>query len=204
MFYTIYKITNLQNNKIYIGKHQTNDLNDNYMGSGKYLLRAINKYGIDKFKKEVLFCFDNEEAMNNKEAELVNEEFCFRNDTYNLCDGGKGGFSYINRTRDHATHNQQIADNRDYSLTDKSYITYEFIENSRERTKRFWAEGKFKFIPDNTGYKFTEEQKQRLSLSHKGSKNSQYGTMWITNGQENKKIKKEVDIIPEGWYKGRK
>jgi hypothetical protein len=37
-----------------------------------------------------------------------------------------------------------------------------------------------------------------------GSKNSQYGTMLITNGQENKKIKKEVDIIPEGWYKGRK
>ena len=27
--------------------------------------------------------------------------------------------------------------------------------------------------------------------------------MWITNGSENKKIKKS-DIIPEGWNKGRK
>lgn len=34
-------------------------------------------------------------------------------------------------------------------------------------------------------------------------KNSQYGTMWITNGRENKKIKKDVDNIPDGWYKGR-
>ena len=29
------------------------------------------------------------------------------------------------------------------------------------------------------------------------------GTMWITNGLKNKKIK-SIDIIPEGWYKGRR
>lgn len=27
--------------------------------------------------------------------------------------------------------------------------------------------------------------------------------MWITDGIENKKIKKDVDNIPQGWYKGR-
>lgn len=54
-------------------------------------------------------------------------------------------------------------------------------------------------IPD-----IKERQKQALSkIGHQqGSKNSQYGTMWITNGLENKKIKR-VDNIPEGWYKGR-
>jgi len=35
-----------------------------------------------------------------------------------------------------------------------------------------------------------------------GSKNSQYGKMWITDGINNKKIKKE-EIISEGWKKGR-
>lgn len=35
-----------------------------------------------------------------------------------------------------------------------------------------------------------------------GQKNSQYGTMWITNGVQNKKIKK-CDTLPEGWYRGR-
>lgn len=35
-----------------------------------------------------------------------------------------------------------------------------------------------------------------------GQKNSQYGTMWITNGVQNKKIKK-CNTLPEGWYRGR-
>lgn len=95
--FLIYKITNKINGKIYIGKHITKNIDDGYMGSGKHLKRAINKYGIENFEREILFCFDNELEMNSKEAELVTEEFCLREDTYNLCVGGQGGFSYINR-----------------------------------------------------------------------------------------------------------
>lgn len=50
MKYTIYKITNKVTGKIYIGKHQTEDLNDGYMGSGKLLKRAQEKYGINSFE----------------------------------------------------------------------------------------------------------------------------------------------------------
>ena len=92
MFYTIYKITNTVNGKYYIGKHQTKDLNDGYMGSGKHLKRAIKKHGIDNFSKEILHVFQTEQEMNDKEKELVLlEENC-----YNLCPGGHGGFGYIN------------------------------------------------------------------------------------------------------------
>lgn len=98
MYYTIYKTTNLVNSKIYIGMHVTDDPNDGYLGSGKVLQQAIRKYGKEKFKKEILFVFDNEQEMKDKEKEIVTEAFCLRNDTYNLCNGGKGGFGYINRS----------------------------------------------------------------------------------------------------------
>jgi len=76
MHYTIYKITNKINNKFYIGKHKTDNLDDDYMGSGKYLLHSIKKYGVDNFVKEILFVFDKESEMNAKEKELVSKEFC--------------------------------------------------------------------------------------------------------------------------------
>lgn len=44
----------------------------------------------------------------------------------------------------------------------------------------------------------------KSAIHQAGNKNSQYGTMWITNiaTGEDKKIKK-TDVIPSGWEKGR-
>lgn len=35
-----------------------------------------------------------------------------------------------------------------------------------------------------------------------GVSNPQFGTMWITNGTRNMKIKKDLDM-PDGWRRGR-
>jgi hypothetical protein len=88
MYYTIYKTTNLINNKIYIGQHITDNLDDGYLGSGTNLHKAIKKYGKENFKKEILHIFDNFDDMDNKEKELVTKEFVLREDTYNLIQGG--------------------------------------------------------------------------------------------------------------------
>lgn len=44
------------------------------------------------------------------------------------------------------------------------------------------------------------KQSKEVILKKTGEKNGSYGTMWITNGKENKKIKNTE--IPEGWWKG--
>lgn len=92
MNYTVYKITNKINEKIYIGCHKTKNINDDYMGSGKLIKKAIEKYGLENFDKLVLYNFDNNLDMLKKEAELVNREFIKRKDVYNLVEGGGGGW----------------------------------------------------------------------------------------------------------------
>lgn len=90
MFYTIYKTTNLINNKFYIGMHQTDNIQDRYLGSGKTLLKAIRKYGRKNFKKEILYIFKTYEEMVLKEEELITLELCKQEDCYNNNKGGVG------------------------------------------------------------------------------------------------------------------
>lgn len=93
MHYIVYETTNLINNKIYIGVHKTENLNDGYLGSGVGIKRAITKYGKENFSREVIeFCGSYDDAL-ALEAELVNEEFISRRDTYNIIKGGYEGFA---------------------------------------------------------------------------------------------------------------
>lgn len=94
MYYTVYKTTNLVNSKIYIGVHKTDNPNDTYLGSNRILKAALEKYGQEKFKKEILFNCSSEEEMYRKESELVTEDFCSRKDTYNIAPGGKGNSNF--------------------------------------------------------------------------------------------------------------
>ena len=94
--YLIYEITNKINDKKYIGCHITDNENDNYMGSGKYLKKAIHKYGIEKFEKKILYFCENEIDMLNKERELVNEEIVNSKDYYNISIGGNSWYHINN------------------------------------------------------------------------------------------------------------
>jgi hypothetical protein len=206
VFYTIYKIVHTGSGKEYIGKHQTKDLDDGYMGSGKVLRRAVEKHGAGKFRKEILHVFQTEQEMNDKEAELVTEEYCDRNDTYNLCPGGHGGFGYINKNRLQCLHDRKKSN--EIRRKNEKWLKKTIETGTQNLDSKKALESLKKKYPKGAFYgkKHTEEWKKSHSLlmkeRQKGKKNSQYGTMWITNGAENRKIKKDLPL-PEGWRKGR-
>ncbi len=208
MFYTVYKITNIINDKIYIGKHQTKNINDGYFGSGTYLKKSIIKHGPENFIKEIIHIFDNEGEMNAKEKELVSLEFCLREDTYNIAVGGLGGFGF-------RTAEQRIESGSKGQRIFKEKYGPEFLQiigkKGRDKIQQLLKDdpdfmkkfNKRSFLNKH----HTEESKLKIgqanSVHQKGSKNSQFGKMWITDGVDSKKIK-NTDNIPEGWYKGRK
>lgn len=102
--FIVYKTTCLINNKVYIGVHQTDnpDVFDGYIGNSiniynrRWALEhpkfpfhyAVIKYGVNNFKRETLFQFNNKKDAYNKEAEIVTEEFIKSNDNYNVAVGG--------------------------------------------------------------------------------------------------------------------
>jgi len=84
----IYKITNLINNKFYIGQDIKND--DKYFGSGKLIISAIKKYGKENFKKEILEYCTDENQMDEREIFWIKElNATNRKIAYNICEGGK-------------------------------------------------------------------------------------------------------------------
>jgi hypothetical protein len=213
MFYTIYQITNNTNGKVYIGKHQTSDLNDGYMGSGKLILEAVRKYGEESFTKDILHICSSEEEMNAKEQEIVTPEFCERKDTYNLCPGGHGGFGYINNNeplRKQKNMKARVAADKvimeRYGVDNPSKIPGVSSKISKANKEAYASGRKQKKTPDWTGKKHKEETLIKMSLAKKGKRtgpeSSQFGSMWITDGIANTKISKDA-AIPTGWRKGR-
>lgn len=219
MFYYLYKITNLVNNKVYVGVHKTENMSDGYMGSGKIIRQAIKKYGLSNFKKEILETFDDYQSMLTRESEIVNEKFISKNCVYNMKLGGSGGFDYINANKLNLT--KEVLEKRGKSISDHFRNNPREIgtftgKNHTEKSKLIISE-KRKLFFENGGThpkgmlnkKHKEETKNHLSevmktngslIGKKGLEHPAGGTKWYNDG---KKHIRSVKHPGEGWIEGR-
>jgi group I intron endonuclease len=219
MYYLVYKITNNVNGKIYIGVHKTEDRNDGYVGSGKILKRAIKKYGIEHFTKEILYECKSKKEMFQREANIVDEEFVARKDTYNIKLGGFGGWDYLNNGSE--SHIKRCSKAGKIGIKSTLLIFQEKLKNDPEFLKKhnersskilkdLWKNGS---IGDGfAGRKHTRATKRKIgaanSIHQMGKGNSQYGKCWVYSFKEKKSItirKEDLEkYLEDGWIKGRK
>jgi hypothetical protein len=209
-YYFLYKTTCVVNNKYYIGAHSTNNIDDGYMGSGKYLKNSIKKYGKENFKRDILYFLESYSELLNKEEEIVTDDLLNDCLCMNLKQGGSGGWTVEQQRLNAIKSNekQKWLWENDLEWRQKK------SETSSRIDKELHEKGILKTWKENyswIGKKHKEESKRKIgeknSLNHFGEKNSQYNTCWIFNEkfEKNKKIRnEEIDVwIKQGWVKGR-
>lgn len=156
-FNYIYLITNKINSKIYIGKHSTNNLDDGYMGSGKLISKAIQKYGIENFTKEYLGFCDSEDTLNYLERFYI-KKYKAREVGYNLTDGGEGicgyNFSDESKQKIRCCHmGKHLTEEHKQKLSEKGKGRVVGIETRKKLSRKL------------KGRVFSEEHKHKISIS---------------------------------------
>ena len=199
MNYIIYKTTNTISKKYYIGCHQTVNLDDGYLGSGKYLKRAIKKYGIKNFTFQILHILPTKEEMFQLERELVNEELVKDPLSYNLKIGGSGGNPGIVGAFKGKTHSAETKEKqRQASLkqvtTDQTRIKISQNNWAKTNPELFRKHA----IAANLGKPKSSEQRKKQAEAQQGKK-------LVNNGIISKwaAAQELLELIQQGWVLGK-
>lgn len=177
-FNFIYVTTNLVTGHQYVGKHTSNNLNDNYLGSGSLIMLKIKEYGRKNFKREILEFFEEGEnhlLLEKKYIDILNTKIP---NGYNInSDGGTCGFFYdetskklskISKGRVKSPeHIKKLSEARKGKPTWNKGKTNVYSDKAKEKMRA----AKLNKLPWNKNKKLSDEHCKNLSKSHMG-KNS--------------------------------
>ena len=202
----IYKITNLANGKIYIGKHSTNKLCDSYMGSGKILCKAKAKYGKDSFKKEIIAFSDNEDSLNFLEKFYI-KKYKSQDSSigYNITDGGEGTTGFH---QSEASRKKISAANKGKFHSDETRAKMSASRKGRispMKGKTPWNKGKK--ISGMSGKHHSDETIAKMSASRKGIKLSDVTRAKMRGRHPSEETRAKISDSLKGkpsWNKGKK
>ncbi len=164
----VYKTINKINNKFYVGYDTKND--STYLGSGKILKRAIEKYGRENFVKEILEKCNNEQELVKREIYWIDRLNATNKDIgYNIATGGNGG-----RLGD------EVNEKRKKSLTGRKFSDEHKNNLSKSLSGRKLSDGHHKKIIEsrkNNGKPWASDQwKQNQAKFMKGNNYWKYNT----------------------------
>ena len=194
-YHYFYKIINKNTQQYYFGIHSTNDLNDNYMGSGSFLKREYKKWGKDNFVKEILKFFDDRKTLAEYEAKVVNENILSDPLCLNVAKGGITGFE-DGFTVGLITVRDSDGNCFDVKKTDSRYLSGELQSINKHSVPVRDKFGKTFRVPvDDPRYISGE-----LVIVSKGNKGGT-GRTYVMKGEECKFILKEElqQYLDDGW-----
>lgn len=163
-----YKITCTKGSykdKFYFGRHTTNNLDDNYKGSGKLLKQYYKKYP-NAYIKEILGFYDNIQELDKAEYNLIHP-FLGNSMCLNLVDGGTGSHKGCTSPRKGAKLSEETKrkiseKNKGKKLTEEQkYKIHLATSNMSEETKKKMSQSK-------KGHNVSKEARDKISKVHKG------------------------------------
>jgi hypothetical protein len=210
----IYRIVR-HDGKYYIGLHSTDDLDDGYFGSGKLLWRSIKKHGKDKHSKQIVEFLPSRALLKAREAEIVNEELLGDALCLNLKVGGDGGFppGQSKKNWEDPKYRERVTkaiSERMPEVLKRKWSEPEYRAMMTAKSKDYWNDPEYREKCSVGGsYKRSDvhrEAQAERCRRQTGENNPCFGTVWITNGTEVKKIKKDQlkTFVDAGFRKGRK
>ena len=204
----IYKITHVDSGKFYIGMHSTLNDDGRYYGSGKLILASIKKYGRDKHIKQILEYCSSRDELRRREKEIVDAALIRDPLCMNLVIGGDGGWSKEASSKAVQAIKIKFSDPEQKRVWGEkmSKILTDLYATGRHKQSGFCKEEiRQEMVKRATSPEANAKRSATMKMKSSGAQNSQYGSQWIHNLslKENKKISKH-EVIPPGWYKGRK
>ena len=179
----IYKLTNRENGKIYIGqsKHLKRRLNehrrceksDDKKGSQSVVRRAIKKYSFDAFDFEILLYCQEGEYMDLMETKLIQSYDCLVPKGYNVRDGGNKIFmSEEGRERvSKANSGRIVSEETRLKLSESGKKAYLNNPRNEEWNKKLSVALMGKKKSDETKNKMSEHRKEFIKNNPDSCKN---------------------------------
>jgi len=178
MNHFVYLTTNLVNGKQYVGDHSSDNLNDGYLGSGIVIVKAIKKFGKEKFQREILEQFDSKNKAENSQQKYIEQFNTLVPNGYNISPTGGihwGGVHSEESKQRMSESKKGISLNKKH----KESLRKSMIGKNKGSSNGMWGkhiskENKQKLSLFHKGKKISEKTKKKISESHKGSNNPMF------------------------------
>jgi hypothetical protein len=189
----IYLTENLVNGKIYIGSDTKNSGqgDPNYLGSGVLLIRSIEKYGSNNFKKKILHTCSSLEELKERESFFIKKyKSNLREIGYNISDGYWGGNTLSNHPDSQAIR-EKIAIESNRSAKQAAEARRDFYRRETEDEK-ITRVNKIKKAMNNANKDFFKDPEYIKNLSE-GIKNSEKFQNYVKERTGKRRGKYNVD-----------